>query len=93
MSVRIFIKFRTRQIPCEPDKKLKHVADAACSTLLGRTFDHQKDFLHSQGEIDHIDALCHIVIDCEYHNSSSAPEEVMLYCYAVESSQSDNHRL
>ncbi|KAF1958564.1 hypothetical protein CC80DRAFT_14604 [Byssothecium circinans] len=83
MSVRIFVKFRTSQVPCEPGRKVKYVADAACSVLLGRDFDHKKDFLHSQGELYCDNAPCHILIDCEYRHPL-ASKEVPLHCYAVE---------
>jgi hypothetical protein len=86
MVARIFVKFRSSQIPCEPGKKHKFVADAACSVLMGRDFDFKRDFLHSQGEAYSANALCHVLIDCEYLDTShiSGEKDISLYCYAVE---------
>ncbi|KAF1993988.1 hypothetical protein P154DRAFT_527404 [Amniculicola lignicola CBS 123094] len=84
MSVRIFVKFRTRQVLCDPSKKLKSVADAACLALLGREFDYQMDFIHSQGEIYNENSPCHIVIDCDYLHAPQTLKDVQLHCFAVE---------
>ncbi|PVH91659.1 hypothetical protein DM02DRAFT_331499 [Periconia macrospinosa] len=88
--IRIFIKFRTNQVPYPAG--IKDVADAACRTALGREFDYQRDFLHSQGEICSANAPCHVLIDCEYHQSAS-PKNVTLHCYAVEDGGRDNGQL
>ncbi|KAF2105287.1 hypothetical protein BDV96DRAFT_592738 [Lophiotrema nucula] len=85
MSVRIFVKFRTHEVPCDPGRKLKFIADAACSASLGRHFDYEKDFLHSQGEIYSVNAPCHVLIDCEYQQFPIDPKEIPLRCYAVKS--------
>jgi hypothetical protein len=84
MPVRIFVKFRTRQISGDPGRRLMYVANTACYTILGRNFDYQKDFLHSQGEIYKDNAPCHLLIDCECFNSSRTLPGITLHCYAVE---------
>jgi hypothetical protein len=93
MSVRVFIQFRTSQVPGEASKKLKLVADAACSAALGRDFDDEKDFIHSQGEIYNDNAPCHIVIDCEHLDAKHTVEEIPLYCYALKDESLYNSQL
>lgn len=47
MAIRIFIKFRTDQVPGPSVGKDLVVAKAACSKLLDREIDFGKDFIHS----------------------------------------------
>ena len=51
MALRIFIKFRTDQVPGPPVEKDLLVATAACLKLLGHKFDFKRDFIHAQGEV------------------------------------------
>jgi hypothetical protein len=83
MARRIFIQFRTDLVPGEPVSKLLIVAGAACSKLLGRDFSDQQDFLYAQGEILAERARCHVLIDCDYHDSNPSLKDVDLYCYRV----------
>lgn len=64
------------------------VARAACSKILDREFDHEKDFLHAQGEILNDSARCHVLVDCNYHNVPPKLEDVKLYCYQVKKAES-----
>jgi hypothetical protein len=84
MDRRIFIQFRTDLVPGEPVEKTLTVAGAACSKLLGRDFDSQKDFLHAQGEIFKEKAKCHVLVDCDYRDSEPNLKDVDLHCYRVE---------
>jgi hypothetical protein len=81
MALHIFIQFRTDLVPGEPVKKPFTVAAAACSKLLGRDF--QKDFQHAQGEILQENARCHVLINCNYHDSEPDLKNVTLHCYRV----------
>ena len=83
MSVRIFIKFRTDQVPGPPAEKDILIAAAACTKLLGRGFDFKQDFIHSQGEILMSNARCHVLVDCDYHDSQPDPKNTSLYLYKV----------
>ncbi|KAH8730305.1 hypothetical protein GQ44DRAFT_723739 [Phaeosphaeriaceae sp. PMI808] len=92
MPDRILVKFRTGQIPYSRGTKLKYVADAACSALLDRNFDYQRDFLHSRGDIFGENALCHILIDCEYLDYESS-QDIVLHSYDVEDGSSEDAKL
>ena len=83
MSLRIFIKFRTDQVPGPPAEKDILVAAAACTKLLGRVFDFKQDFVHAQGEILTSNARCHVLVDCNYHSSQPDPKNTSLYFYKV----------
>lgn len=85
MALRIFIKFRTDQVSGPPAEKDLLVASAACLKLLGRKFDFEKDFIHAQGEVLQERARCHVLIDCDYHDSQPDPRDAVLRFYhAVE---------
>jgi hypothetical protein len=87
MACRIFIQFRTNLIPGEPMQKNFVVARAACSIILGREFDHEKDFLHAQGEILNGNARCHVLVDCNYRDVPPKLEDVELHCYRVKKAE------
>lgn len=85
MATRIFIKFRTDEVPGPSAEKDLIVATAACLKLLGREFDFGKDFIHSQGEVLQEKARCHVLVDCDYHDSQPNPKHAVLHFYrAVE---------
>lgn len=83
MPLRIFIKFRTDQIPGPPAEKDLLVATAACLELLGREFTFEKDFIHTQGELLQDKARCHVLVDCDYHNSPPDPRVALLRFFHV----------
>ncbi len=83
MALRIFIKFQTDQVPGPPVEKDLLVAAAACSQLLGRPFDFGKDFIHAQGELLQERARCHVLVDCDYHDSQPDPRKVVIRFYRV----------
>lgn len=83
MSLRIFIKFRTNQILKPSAEKDILVAVAACTKLLDRGFDFKQNFIHSQGEILMSNTRCHVLVDCDYHDSQSDPKNTSLYLYKV----------
>lgn len=83
MAIRIFIKFRTDQVPGPSAEKDLLVATAACSELLGRDFDFRKDFIHSQGELLEGKAPCHVLVDCDYLDSQPDPKDAVLHYYRV----------
>ena len=83
MPLRIFIKFRTDQVPGPPAEKDILVAAAACTKLLGRSFDFKQDFIHSQGEILMSNARCHVLVDCDYHESQHDLKKTSLYLNKV----------
>ena len=84
MPLRIFIKFRTDQVPGPPAEKDLLVATTACLELLGRNFDFERDFIHAQGEVLQEKARCHVLVDCDYHDSRPDPREAILRFYHVE---------
>ncbi len=88
MALRIFIKFRTDQVPGPPAEKDLLVATAACLKLLGRDFDFEKDFIHAQGEVLQDKARCHVLVDCDYHDSQPDPRDAVLRFYQVVADQS-----
>ena len=52
---------------------------------VGRNFDFAKDFIHAQGEVLQAKARCHVLIDCDYHDSQPDPRDAVLRFYhAVE---------
>jgi len=65
----------------------KEFSTAACSKILGREFDHEKDFLHAQGEILNDSARCHVLIDCNYHDVPPKLEDIELHCYRVKKAE------
>lgn len=81
MALRIFIKFRTDQVPGPPAEKDLLVAAPACSKLLGRAFDFRKDFIHAQGELLQERARCHVLVDCDYHDSEPDPRKAFVRFY------------
>lgn len=83
MATRIFIKFRTDQVPGLPEEKGILVAKAACSESLGRTFDFEKDFIHAQGEMLQQKARCHVLVDCDYQRSQPDPKNAVVQSYCV----------
>lgn len=83
MSLRIFVKFRTDQVPGPPAEKDILVAATACTKLLGRNFDFKKDFIHSQGEVLLSNARCHVLVDCDFHDSQPDPKNASLHSYKV----------
>ena len=83
MALRIFIKFRTDQVPGLPAEKDLLIAKAACLELLGRAFDFEKDFIHAQGEVLQERARCHVLIDCNYRDSQPDPKDAIIYFYHV----------
>lgn len=83
MSLRIFVKFRTDQVPGPPTEKDLLVAVAACTKLLGRSFDFKKDFIHSQGEVFLSNARCHVLVDCDFRDSQPDPKNALLHFYKV----------
>lgn len=83
MAIRIFIKFRTDQVPGPSTEKDLLVARAACLETLGREFDFAKDFIHSQGEVLQEKARCHVLVDCDYHESQPDPTNAVLHFYCV----------
>lgn len=83
MACRIFIQFRTNLVPGDPAQKPIAVAKAACSKLLGRDFDYEKDFIHAQGEILAENARCHALVDCDYRDSEPNLKDITLHCYRV----------
>jgi len=83
MVCRIFVKFRTHQIPGENVQTPLVVAKAVCLQLLNRDFDSRKDFLHCRGETRQDKARCYIVIDCDYPNIQPDVKSVDLHCYQV----------
>ena len=88
MALRIFIKFRTDQVPGPPAEKDLLVATAACLKLLGRDFDFEKDFIHAQGEVLQDKARCHVLVDCDYQDSQPDPRDAVLRFYHVVEDQS-----
>ncbi|KAK3176895.1 hypothetical protein OEA41_008221 [Lepraria neglecta] len=83
MALRIFIKFRTDQVPGPSAEKDLLVATAACLELLGRDFNFERDFIHAQGEVLQEKARCHVLIDCDYHDSRPDPKDAVLRFYHV----------
>ena len=83
MSLRIFVKFRTDQVPGPPAEEDILVAATACTKLLGRNFDFKKDFIHSQGEVLLSNARCHVLVDCDFHDSQPDPKNASLHSYKV----------
>ena len=83
MALRIFIKFRTDRVPGPPAEKDLLVAAGACLKLLGRNFDFEKDFIHAQGEVLQEKARCHVLVDCDYHDSQPNPGDATLRFYHV----------
>lgn len=88
MALRIFIKFRTDQVPGPPAEKDLLIATAACLKLLGRDFDFEKDFIHAQGEVLQDKARCHVLVDCDYQDSQPDPRDAVLRFYHVVEDQS-----
>ncbi|KAI4200155.1 MAG: hypothetical protein LQ350_004116 [Teloschistes chrysophthalmus] len=84
MAIRIFIKFRTDQVPGPSAEKDLVVAKAACSKLLDREFGFAKDFIHSQEEIFQEEARCHVLVDCDYHDAPKLDaKDAVLHFYQV----------
>ena len=83
MALRIFIKFRTDQVPGPPAEKDLLVAKAACLNSLGRDFDFGKDFIHAQGEVLQEKARCHVLVDCDYHDTQPDPQNAVVRFYRV----------
>lgn len=83
MALRIFIKFRTNQVPGPPAEKDLLVATAACLKSLGRDFDFEKDFIHAQGEVLQENARCHVLVDCDFHDSQPDPKKTVIVYYCV----------
>ena len=86
MALRIFIKFQTDQVPGPPAEKAL-LAAVACSQSLGRAFDFRKDFIHAQGEVLQERARCHVLVDCDYHDSEPDPRKVLVRFYRAVGNQ------
>lgn len=76
----VFAAPRPSLTPAEKDIL---VAAAACTKLLSRGFNSKQDFIHSQGEILMSNARCHVLVDCDYHDSQPDPKNTSLYLYKV----------
>lgn len=63
--------------------RFAHRHRVACKKVLGRGFDHSKDFLHAQGEILQENAKCHVLVNCDYNNSQLDPKTTSLKCYSL----------
>jgi len=83
MVLRIFIKFRTDQVPGPSAEKDLLVATEACFKLLNRNFEFAKDFIHAQGELLQEKARCHVLVDCDYHDSQPDPKDAVVRFYRV----------
>lgn len=89
MTRRIFIQFRTDRVLGEPTKKPVVVATAACLRSLNRSFDFERDFLHTQGEILKERARCHVLVDCDYRESEPELKNADLQCFRVVEGEPD----
>ena len=83
MSLQIFIKFRTDQISESSAEKNILVVAAACIKLLDRSFNFKQNFIYFQGEIFIFNAKCHMLINCDYHDSQPDSKNTSLYLYKV----------
>jgi len=70
---------RTRK----PQREALRRATAACAIALGREYDHKKDFLHAQGDAFKENARCHVLLDCDYHDSTPDLATVPLRCFRM----------
>lgn len=41
----------------------------------------RKDFIHAQGELLQERARCHVLVDCDYHDSEPDPRKVIVRFY------------
>lgn len=83
MFFRIFIKFRTNQISEPFIEKDILVIVATCIKLLDRAFNFKQNFIHFQEEILMFNVKCHVLINCDYHDSQSDSKNIFLYLYKV----------
>ena len=88
IALRIFIKFRTNQVPGPPVEKDLLIAIAVYLKLLGRDFDFEKDFIYAQGEVLQDKARCHVLVNCDYHDSQPDLRDTILRFYQVVADQS-----
>lgn len=90
MTLRIFIQFRSDRVPGNQAQKLNAVARAAIAIAFDRAFDHNRDFLHAQGEVYKEGARCHLLLDCDYLDFTPDLVTVPLQCYRVVKSDSES---
>lgn len=81
MSLRIFVRCRSNQVPGENDYKANIVANFACQKTLDRPFSWVKDFRRCEGSFYGLAEVCHMVIDCNVDEADEGTEGIPLYYF------------
>jgi len=75
-KLRVFIRFRSDDVPGNPQERHMTLAESFYSTLLHRSFDEQFDYLHVPANIDSSNEKCWMIIDFNVSHDTVGQESV-----------------
>jgi hypothetical protein len=80
---RLYLRFRTSNVPGEAGKRNEVLTKDLCHQLLGRQISQETDHVYVSGLYDKPNQVAYLIFDLNISGSESRLEDIPLSCYKV----------